>query len=93
MWTTDEEPEDAGQRHERELEQPGGAREETGAGAAAPERPGSLRVQAGAPPAAAVPAAGVPSAAATPAGSAGARDPQLTDKGYFDVKYFHNRLW
>lgn len=73
------------------------------------ERPASLPVQRGerpapsAPPAdpTAVPAAGMPSAGAsaahsaagTPSGSAGRRDSQLTDKGYFDVKYYHNRLW
>lgn len=32
-------------------------------------------------------------AAGTPSGSSGRRDAQLTNKGYFDIKYFHNRLW
>ncbi|KAH9638348.1 hypothetical protein HF086_006528 [Spodoptera exigua] len=52
------------------------------------ERPGSLDVQQ----AAAQPAAGLPSAG-TPAAGASRRDSQLTDKGYFDVKYYHNKLW
>ncbi|XP_075991245.1 alpha-tubulin N-acetyltransferase 1-like isoform X5 [Anticarsia gemmatalis] len=70
-----------------------------------PERPSTLPVEpeAGAPPAAPaafadVPAAGLPSGASTPASGSGAagaarRDSQLTDKGYFDVKFYHNRLW
>ncbi|XP_035450059.2 alpha-tubulin N-acetyltransferase isoform X1 [Spodoptera frugiperda] len=50
-----------------------------------------------APPPADLPAAGLPSAGAsaagTPAAGASRRDSQLTDKGYFDVKYYHNKLW
>ncbi|XP_022832425.1 alpha-tubulin N-acetyltransferase 1 isoform X2 [Spodoptera litura] len=67
------------------------------------ERPGSLDVQqaaalpAPAAPPAQLPAAGLPSAGAsaagTPAAGASRRDSQLTDKGYFDVKYYHNKLW
>ncbi|CAG9558693.1 unnamed protein product [Danaus chrysippus] len=35
-----------------------------------------------------------PSAALSPAGSTTSRrDSQLTDRGYFDVKFYHNKLW
>lgn len=49
----------------------------------------------GSPRAAGVPSGG-PAAAHAAAGAedaAGRRDSQLTDRGYFDVKYYHNKLW
>ncbi|XP_063393550.1 alpha-tubulin N-acetyltransferase 1 [Cydia fagiglandana] len=47
-----------------------------------PERPTTLQV------------APAVSAAPSPAGSAAPRrDSQLTDQGYFDVKFYHNKLW
>lgn len=49
------------------------------------ERPCTLLVETPAAP---------DSAASSPAGSVlSRRDSQLTDKGFFDVKFYHNKLW
>ncbi|CAB3226479.1 unnamed protein product [Arctia plantaginis] len=74
------------------------AEKQEGTQAASPERPSTLRVETpAAPPAFAdVPAAGLPSGASTPSfGASGGsrRDSQKTEKGYYDVKFYHNRLW
>ncbi|XP_050361294.1 alpha-tubulin N-acetyltransferase 1-like [Nymphalis io] len=51
-----------------------------------PERPSSLKVEP-------VSESPVP-VALSPAGSTiSRRDSQLTDRGYFDVKFYHNKLW
>nr|XP_026500594.1 alpha-tubulin N-acetyltransferase 1-like isoform X2 [Vanessa tameamea] len=51
-----------------------------------PERPSSLKVE----PVSESPAP----VALSPAGSTiSHRDSQLTDRGYFDVKFYHNKLW
>lgn len=50
----------------------------------ATERPSSLQV--GPPPQV--------ESAVSPAGSAiSRRDSQLTDRGFFDMKFYHNKLW
>ncbi|KAG7294891.1 hypothetical protein JYU34_022725 [Plutella xylostella] len=55
---------------------------------APPPRPSSLVIEA--PPPA-------PAPAPEPSPGAGAaaprRDSQVTDQGYFDVKFYHNKLW
>lgn len=60
-----------------------------------PERPTSLRVEAVESPAPApLPVASPAPPALSPAGSTlSRRDSQLTDRGYFDVKFYHNKLW
>ncbi|CAH2267483.1 jg12908, partial [Pararge aegeria aegeria] len=50
-----------------------------------PERPSSLQVE---------PVSETPAPALSPAGSTNSRrDSQLTERGYFDVKFYHNKLW
>ncbi|XP_041987048.1 alpha-tubulin N-acetyltransferase 1-like [Aricia agestis] len=50
-----------------------------------PERPSTLSVE---------PIAEAEPGAPSPAGSTmSRRDSQLTDRGYFDVKFYHNKLW
>lgn len=50
-----------------------------------PERPSTLKVE---------PMVEAPPPEPSPAGStASRRDSQLTDRGYFDVKFYHNKLW
>lgn len=50
-----------------------------------PERPSTLSVE---------PISETPATAQSPAGSTmSRRDSQLTDRGYFDVKFYHNKLW
>ncbi|XP_034839602.1 alpha-tubulin N-acetyltransferase 1-like [Maniola hyperantus] len=50
-----------------------------------PERPSSLKVE---------PVSETPAPAMSPAGSTSSRrDSQLTERGYFDVKFYHNKLW
>ncbi|XP_023941073.2 alpha-tubulin N-acetyltransferase isoform X2 [Bicyclus anynana] len=50
-----------------------------------PERPSTLKVE---------PVSGNPAPALSPAGSTTSRRAsQLTDRGYFDVKFYHNKLW
>ncbi|XP_052751416.1 alpha-tubulin N-acetyltransferase 1-like [Galleria mellonella] len=60
-----------------------------------PERPCTLQVEAAAAPAPlATPTAAGASAPMSPAGSTiSRRDSQLTDRGFFDVKFYHNKLW
>ncbi|KAM3956897.1 uncharacterized protein ACR2FA_009136 [Aphomia sociella] len=68
-----------------------------------PERPSTLQVEAAAAPAPAPALASAPAPAATtpecggpvsPAGSTiSRRDSQLTERGFFDVKFYHNKLW
>lgn len=54
------------------------------------ERPSTLEVE----PVSECPApAAAPAPALTPAGCLSRRDAQLTDRGYFDVKFYHNKLW
>lgn len=48
------------------------------------ERPSTLEVE---------PVSESPAPALTPAGCLSRRDAQLTDRGYFDVKFYHNKLW
>lgn len=85
-------------RHEKEKEERESQEKQERNQPSSPERPSTLRVEPpAAPPAFAdVPAAGLPSGASTPSnGVTGTprRDSQLTEKGYFDVKFYHNRLW
>ncbi|XP_053624933.1 alpha-tubulin N-acetyltransferase 1-like isoform X2 [Plodia interpunctella] len=58
--------------------------------AANPSRPSSLRVEPAST--ATRPRLSAPSPAPSPA-AAGRRDSQLTELGYFDVKFYHNKLW
>lgn len=53
---------------------------------APPPRPSSLVIEA--PPPAPAPAPSPGAGAAAPR-----RDSQVTDQGYFDVKFYHNKLW
>lgn len=54
------------------------------------ERPTSLHVETVDAPVAATPVQRDPS----PAGfTLVRRDSQLTDRGYFDIKFYHNKLW
>ncbi|CAH0577700.1 unnamed protein product [Chrysodeixis includens] len=89
----DDEPDERGYERERYEPEP------------APERPSTLGVRAGAAagagagagapagPGAGPPAAGCRRRRVGRRHSSGRRDSQLTDRGYFDVKYYHNRLW
>ncbi|CAH0401802.1 unnamed protein product [Chilo suppressalis] len=56
------------------------------------ERPSTLEV--GPPPPAAMGIVGAPSPAPSSAGSVTSRpDSQLTSRGFFDMKFYHNKLW
>ncbi|XP_059055165.1 alpha-tubulin N-acetyltransferase 1-like isoform X2 [Achroia grisella] len=57
------------------------------------ERPRTLPVPIPPKPAPAASANRDLSRPVSPDGSSGRRDPQLTDRGFFDVKFYHNKLW